>query len=305
MALATALLLGIALMAIMSIIMIGMNTGVHEWFLWGAAAAKNGFTATASKAGYPDTYSITGNTCQVRDISGIRAFMLGGMTGGVTKTGGGRVKGDKSWSGIYSYLPSLGDNDIPMFKFDQLPPREFQRAEYLTGEIDSVNVNEASWMTVLMAYGAQSIHEYPKTMMDMIRKWGLKLKTVHTPQISITSAAAVTSGSGGATLESCSQEDYWITRGKKYYILGFLPHLVNNNGILQVKGGVPQDAKVQLHKDCIPFMNGAPVVTFRGTNWCLPYEPIGPFGMDEQPSLGLFSSAAIATTGALAIGEVA
>ena len=134
--------------------------------------------------------------------------------------------------------------------------------------------------------------------------FGIKPKKIHEPQISVTSAAAITSGSGETDLETASQEDYWISMEKQYYILGFLPHLVNNQGFLQFTKGLVKNTQVQFHKDLIPFGGGAPVVTFRGTRMCLPYEPIGPFNMEAPPSLGLFSTAAAATTGSLVIAEM-
>ena len=126
-------------------------------------------------------------------------------------------------------------------------------------------------------------------------------RKIWTPQFSVTSAGAVTAGSGAASLESASQEDLWIKKNRDYYILGVIPHLVDNNGLLQFTTNLP---KTDLTSNYIPITMGASTVTFGGGTPCFAYEPIGPFTMASQPKIGLYSTAAAATTFSAIIAEM-
>ena len=271
---------------------------VHEWYLWGESLQKSGFTGTTSKAGNPDSYSYTGDTITLRDFG--QPYFIGGFVDGVTKSGGGRFFGSKSRAGIYHYVPSL-HNDKPSDLMNRAPV-PYQRKEVLTAETDSVNVNEVTLMGLLFDYAPP--HRYPMNEQEILAMVPGKVKNLYAPQFSVTSAAAITSASGGTTLTAASQQDYWINQGSRYYILGAIPHLVNNSGFIQLYGNLPQDGMNVRHKDLIPLGLGAPPVAFRGTSTCLPYEPIGPFNMEAEPNIGLFSTAAAATTFSLLIAEI-
>lgn len=267
----------------------------YEWYLWGESAAKNGFTGVTSKAGYPDTYSQTGDTVTLRDLGGRAPWYRAGLAIGVTKTGGGRFKGSKSYGSQYHYVP--GAMGPKMARLTNQIAREYQRGEVITGEADSANTNEVTALLALFTYGGPG-HPYPPTIQDLARM--VRAKVIHCPQFSVTSGAAITAGSGAVTLDSASQEDLWIKDDVLYYILGAVPHLVNNAGLLEFSGGLPNN---EFHSNCLPLGNGAQPVTFDSdVTW--PYEPIGPFTSGAFPKVGLYSVAAAATTFGLIIAEV-
>ena len=70
--------------------------GKHEWYTWGESAAKTGFTGMTAKAGFPDVYTLAGDTITLRGPAYGRPHFIGGFTMGVTKTAGGRFKGTLS-----------------------------------------------------------------------------------------------------------------------------------------------------------------------------------------------------------------
>lgn len=261
----------------------------HEWYLSGEAAAKNGFVGTTSKAGYPDVYTYTGDTYTLRSAAVGKPYYIGGFTMGVTKTGGGRFKGNLSYGTNYCYVPSIGDNSNIMMDAMNFPAKPFQNEEIITCETDSANTNEVTLMANLFSYGAP--HKYPTTWAEIVGMVG-GYKAVHTPQFSITSAGAITANSGAVTFDSASQEDLWIKKDAKYALIGVVPHLVNNNGLLTISGNVSLG---DYNANLIPIGLGAPTVDFRGTTPCLPYEPIF-FSMASQPKMALYSTAAAATT---------
>jgi len=262
---------------------------VHEWYTWGEDAAANGFTGTTSKAGYPDVYTYTGDTITLRGKAYGQPFFIGGFTQGVTKSGGGRFKGNLSYGTNYTYVPSMGDCSNVMQDAMNFPAKAFQNEEILTGEVDNANTAEDRILAALFSYG--SPHRYPTSLQEITAMVG-GYKAVHTPQFSITSAAVLTGGSGAVAFDSASQEDLWIKKDANYALIGIIPHLVDNNGLLQVSTNV---AMGDLCANYIPISMGAPTVTFRGTSPQLPYEPIY-FNMSSQPKMGLFSTAAAATT---------
>ena len=263
---------------------------MHEWYLAGESAAKNGFVGTTTDAGYPDTYTYTGDTYTLRSKAvGEPPMFIGGFTMGVTKSGGGRFKGNLTNGGNYVYVPSIGDNSNIMQDAFNFPAKAFQNDEIITCETDSANTNEVTLMANLWSYGAP--HRYPTSLQEIAQMVG-GYKEVHTPQFSITSAAAITANSGAVTFESASQEDLWIKRDGRYALIGVIPHLVDNNGLLTISGNV---ALGEYNANLIPIGMGAPTVDFRGTAPALPYEPIY-FNMASQPKMGLYSTAAAATT---------
>jgi len=269
---------------------------LFEWYLWGESLAKTGFTGTTSKAGYPDVYTYTGDICQLRNLP--NPYFVGGFATGVTKTGGARFKGDLSYGTTYTYLPGLMRDFTPELWANH-PPKLFQKGENLTGESDSAAVNEVTLIAALFDYG--NPHTYPRTLNEIMAMIPRPRK-IHTPQFSVTSAGAITSGSGAVALDTASQEDNWINKESNYYILGAIPHLVNNAGLLQFnKGGLPNDT---FHQHLLPLARGAQPVSFDSGGISLPYRPIGPFSASVLPTVGLFSTAAVATTFALILAEM-
>lgn len=269
---------------------------VHEWYTWGESAAKAGFTGMTSDAGYPDVYTYTGDTVTLRNLP--NPIYIAGFAMGVTKTGGARIKGNLSYGAQYTYLPSLGDNSR-IADAVNFPPKVFQREEIITGEGDSANTNEVTMAAALFAYG--QAHRYPTSWPEVLSMLPGNPRRIHTPQFSVTSAGALAAGSGAATMESASQEDLWINKDSTYYVLGVIPHLVDNNGLLQMSGNLPYN---EYAANYIPITMGAPTVDFRGTVPCFPYEPIGPFNMASQPRIGLYSTAAAATTFSCVMAEM-
>lgn len=269
----------------------------HEWYTWGETAAKTGFTGMTSDAGYPDVYTNALDTVTLRGKSYGTPYFLGGFTMGVTKTGGGRLKGDLSYGTQYAYVPGIRDGVSPMIGMNR-PAQKYEPEENITGEADSAAANEYTLLAALFSYGVP--HAYPTSWTEMMRMVGSPRK-IWTPQFSVTSAGAVTPGSGAVVLSSASQEDLWIKKNRNYYILGVIPHLVDNNGLLQFSTNLPKN---DLAANYIPISMGADTVTFGGGCPCFPYEPIGPFTMSSEPKVGLYSTAAAATTFSAIIAEM-
>lgn len=276
-----------------------MPTGQkHEWYTWGESAAKNGFVAMTSDAGFPDVYTFTGDTVTLRGPAYGTPYFIGGFTMGVTKTGGGRFNGNLSYGTQFTYVPGIrdGGNLNDAFNF---PAQKFEPEEIITAQGDSANTNEVTMLAALFSYGKP--HAYPKTWQESLKMLKGSPKKIWTPQFSVTSAGAITAGSGAVALDAASQEDLWIKKLKNYYILGIIPHLVDNNGLLQFTTNLPNQ---DLAANYIPITMGAETVTFGSGGPCFAYEPIGPFTMASQPRVGLYSTAAAATTFSAVIAEM-
>jgi hypothetical protein len=270
----------------------------HEWYTWAESAAKTGYTGITSDVGFPDVYTQAGDTITLRGPAYGTPYFVGGFTMGVTKTGGGRIRGNLSYGTQHSYVPGIRDGGDPGVGFN-LPAQQFEPEEIITAEADSAAVNEVTLLAALFTYGAP--HKYPESFQEILAMLDGEPKEIWTPEFTVTSAGAVTAGSGSVSLEAASQEDLWIKKLKEYYILGVIPHLVDNNGLLQFTTNLPlQD----LAANYIPLTMGAETVTFGSGVPCFPYEPIGPFTMASQPKVGLYSTIATATTFTLVIAKM-
>lgn len=272
----------------------------YTWYYWGESAAKNGYAGVTSKAGWPDNYTYTADTVTFDKLRG-RPWTRGALVTGVTKMQAARWKGSLSRGKNYHYAPGRTDQLLSsLFQAFELP---WQEGETLTGEASNLNTNEVSLMCLLVAYGGFT-HPYPRTIDEVVAYSGLggMIKAIHTPQISVTSASAIAAGSGAAALDAADQEEDWLSADSVYVLLGFIPDLVENKGMLQVNKNLPRWFKDR--NVGIPFGSGANAVSFQNDGLGLPYEAIGPFSGLGVPSLGLFSTAAAATTGSLIIGEI-
>lgn len=269
----------------------------HEWYTWAESAAKTGFTAMTSDAGFPDVYTFAGDTITLRGPAYGQPYFVGGFTMGVTKTGGGRINGTLSRGTQPTYVPGIRDGVSPGIGMN-FPAQKFEPEEIITAEADSAAVNEVTLLAALFAYGTP--HKYPTSWAEMLKTIGAP-KKIWTPQFSVTSAGAVTAGSGAVSIEAASTEDLWIKKDRNYYILGIIPHLVDNNGLLQFTTNLPHQ---DLAANYIPITMGADTVSFGAGIPCFPYEPIGPFTMSSQPRVGLYSTIAAATTFSAIIAEM-
>lgn len=267
----------------------------HEWYLFGESTTNNGFAGIAAKAGQPDVYTIAGDTVTLRDLKS--PFFIGGIGTAETKPNGFRFKGSLSYSGVYNYVQGMRQGGRPMDGFNMIPT-PFQPKEVITGEGSNTNTAEEIIMALLFSYGTP--HRYPMNELEALQMIP-RAKKIWRPQFSVTPAGAVTSGSGVVTLDSASQEDYWINKDSQYYILGVRPHLVQNAGVLQFYGNLPLG---DFAAHCIPMADGADEVLFNSGGPSFAYEPIGPFSMATPPKVAMFSIEAAATTFSAIIAEI-
>lgn len=272
---------------------------VWEWYLFGEEVQADGYTGIASKPGYPDVYQYTGDTITLRKMG--NPLLIGGFQTSETKPGGGRVKGTISRAQAYAYVPGRRQSGNFMDGFNRIP-LPFQRGEVLTGETDDTNISEESIMALLVEYGTP--HRYPMSINEALAMLPKLPAKVHDVPCSVTSAAAITSGSGAVTLESASQDDFWIDADKTYYILSAAPDLIQNSGLLQFSKNLPKPCGLDLQCHLIPLHTAKDEVLFDSGKETFPYVPIGPFSMESQPSVGLFSIEAAATTFILRIAEM-
>ena len=272
---------------------------VHEWLLWGEAVQNNGYAGTTAKAGYPDTYSYTGDTITLRKGIG-KPLLIGGFQSSETKPGGGRIKGDISRGNMYEYLVGRRQSGNFMDGFNRLP-QGFNEGEILTGETDDTNVSEETYMAALFAYG--NFHRYPMNIQEVLGMIGKSPRKIFDVPCSVTSAAAITSGSGATDLKTASQDDDWIDADRQYYILAARPNLVQNSGLLQFHKELPDPGGYNMQRNIIPLHTAKDEVNFDSGPETYPYEPIGPFSMLAPPSVGLFSIEAAATTFILKVAE--
>jgi len=273
---------------------------MHEWYIWGEALQANGYTGTTSKKGYPDSYSYTGDTITLRKGLGI-PYLIGGYQSSETKPGGGRIKGDLSRGLMYEYLKGRRQSGNFMDGFNRIP-QPFQEGETLTGETDDTNVSEETYMAVLFNYGS-NMHRYPRSVHEVLQMIGKTPRKVFDVPCSVTSAAAITSGSGATDLKTASQDDDWIDAERTYFILSARPNLVQNSGLLQFHKELPDPGGYSMQRNVIPLHTAKDEVKFDSGEETFPYEPIGPFNMLAPPSVGLFAIEAAATTFILKIAE--
>lgn len=275
----------------------------HTWINWAESAQNNGYAACTALADYPysgnSAVATSYHTLWNRD-KGVPWYNTGFHTG-VTKPGGGYLIGNKSYgaqancaipSTMFDLNEALVKNNVPM---------PFENNEQIGGFSSSTNVNEVQMMCTLWTRGGPG-HPYPRSLMEVLQYSGLGWpKKLWCPTFSITSAGAITNGSGELVLETISTADLWRHASSSYYLFGAQPYAVNNAGLIQVGGVLPVGRDGQ--NMGIPLSNGAEPVTFDGSPPGWAYEAIGPFTIESEPSLGLCSVAAAATTGVLFIGE--
>lgn len=276
----------------------------HSWINWAESAQNNGYATCTALADWPysGVTTTTGNTHILWAMNGQnQPWFNTGFHTGVTKPGGGYLLGNKSYGAQANMAIPSTMSDLAYALCSNNIPIPYENGEIITGYSSSTNVNEVQMLATLWTKGGPG-HPYPRTLQECIGYSGCGFpKKLWSPTFSVTSGGAITNGSGEVTLDTASTADLWIHAGSTYWLYGAQPYAVNNAGLLQVCGTLPD--KYTGMNMAIPLSNGAQPVMFDSNPVCWAYEAIGPFTSESMPSLALLSVAAAATTGTLYIGE--
>lgn len=263
----------------------------YDTLVWGAEAAANGLTLTASKG--PDSYSITGNTIEMKSKDMGTPVLVGLGSLSDTKPQGCALLPSRSNRATYIYGPgAINFAQEGWMDLREFMPKKLFNGETISGLLSNTNTNEGAIVAAHLCHD-----RYPP--LGMCRK---SFSDIFIEKATLTSAAAVTYNSGKAKLDAACTSVNWIDTSAKYEILG----VVGNIGAATFGGVAHVTGLGGAWAGMAPglLINPLSAVTFTPAQPFTPaLEPI-PFSGDAIPSIGMTATSAGAIAFGLVIGKI-